>query len=445
MMSPPVPARRPPCRHAARPMLALIFCLAIAHAADAAQGLSGAPEPVAAPAARFLTVNLAECLRIANQRQPRIAAQRASLAAAEDGSRALDNLQIPTLLVPELAFRRRQAALGVVAATAAVDQAERETVYAVTRSYFTVLFAREQERVTQAIVARLGATRDAAQRALDAGAKDVSDSDVKRGLVYLRLAEAKQVEANQGVKRALAALREAIGLGPDIMLDVPAARLPDVAVHPTRHTVVAQALAHRGELTNASVFAEAAALEVKAQGASLHKRTETFAAGSDIHSFLVSPGVMNSEYRPAGVPPEMPAILVGSCHERMKRAQSLAARAQAVTEATSNLIALEADDAFLRWEEAWRQIPKAREAADTGDKVAEDLGKDFAAGLKVRVEEVISARLLAAQARAQYNEYLYRQALALADLERVTGGAFCARLVEAIAPPPVPTKGGGAP
>src|SRR6202035_2446414 len=99
--------------------------------------------------------------------------------------------------------------------------------------------------------------------------------------------------------------------------------------------------------------------------------------------------------------------------------------------------------AFLRWEEAARQIPKAREAADAGDQLAEELGKDFAAGLKVKVEDVIGARLLAAQARAQYNEYLYRQALALADLERATGGAFTCRLVEATAAQPIQWKASG--
>src|SRR6202040_1973598 len=162
---------------------------------------------------RVYTLDLAECLRLASQRQPRIAAQRASLAAAEEGFRALDNIPIPAVLSPDLVIRRRQASLGVGAAGAAVDQADRETAYGVTRTYFTVLFAREQERVLRAIVDRVSATREAAQRSLDGGARDVSDSDVKRALVYQRLAEAKLIEANQGVKRALAALREAIGLG----------------------------------------------------------------------------------------------------------------------------------------------------------------------------------------------------------------------------------------
>jgi outer membrane protein TolC len=258
--------------------------------------------------------------------------------------------------------------------------------------------------------------------------------------VYLRLAEAKQVQASQGVKRALIALREAVGLGPDAVIDVLPGRLPDVGVKPARDQVIAQALGHRGELIRAGIFAEVAQLEVKAQAASLHKRTETFASGGDIHGVVVPPGVENSEYRPAALAPEMPVLLVGSCFDRAKRAQAYSARAQAVTETTVNLIALEAEDAFLRWEEAAKQIAKAREAADTGDTLADDLSKDFAGGAKVKVEDLISARLLAAQARAQYNEYLYRQALALADLERITGGAFAAQLVEAIAAQPIQWK-----
>lgn len=416
--------------------------LALAGAASA-QAPPPAPPTQAEPATRAGALDLADCIKLALQRQPRMAAQRASLAAAEDGCRAIENLHIPPLVIHEVAIRRRQASLGVAAAVAAVDQAERETVYAVTRTYLTVLFAREQERVAGKIVERLGVTRDSAQRAVDAGARDVTSSDVSRALVYLRLAESKQIQADQGVKRALIALREAIGLGPDAVIDVPPGRLPDVNVRPVRDNVVALALGHRGELIRAGIFGEVAQLEVKAQLSSLYKRTETFASGADIHGVLVPQGSQDTDYRPAAIPPEMPPLLVGSGTERAKRAQSYSARAQAVTETTANLIALEAEDAFLRWEEASRQIAKMREAADTGDALADGLNKDFAAGLKIKVEDIISARLLAAQARAQYNEFLYRQAVALADLERITGGAFCARLVEATAAQPIQWKSSG--
>jgi outer membrane protein TolC len=105
-----------------------------------------------------------------------------------------------------------------------------------------------------------------------------------------------------------------------------------------------------------------------------------------------------------------------------------------VTATTRNLIALEADDAFLRWEEASGEASAARQAADAGDKLANEQNKDFVAGLKVKVEDVVNAQVLAAQARSQYNDFLYHQVLALADLERVTAGGFCAGLVEPTGP-----------
>src|SRR5581483_12386802 len=78
-------------------------------------GRAAAQEP-APPAA--LTLNLAECIQLAMERQPRLAAQRASLAAAEDACRALENLRLAAVVDPEIPIRRRQAALGVTAAAA---------------------------------------------------------------------------------------------------------------------------------------------------------------------------------------------------------------------------------------------------------------------------------------------------------------------------------------
>ena len=127
----------------------------------------GAAEPAgnqktfspAAPAAPALTLGLPACLHLALQRQPRVGTARATLAVAQDNQRALETLRVPRFLAPDLPIRRQQAALGIVAATAGVDQAEREAVYAVTRTYFTVLFAQAQQRVTRSVVERLSATR----------------------------------------------------------------------------------------------------------------------------------------------------------------------------------------------------------------------------------------------------------------------------------------------
>ena len=384
----------------------------------------------AAPAAE--TLCLADCLRLALQRQPRVAAQQASLSAALDGQRALETLGFPASLAREVPVRRRQANLGVSAAAAGLDQAQRDATYAVTRAYYSVLYAREQEGVAADVVERLSATRDAAQRAVDNGAKDTTVSDVQRATVYLHLAEARRTQATQGVLRALASLAEAIGLGPEACIDVPSAPLPVSDAHPNRDDVVAAALARRGELVQASVFVDLTCLEVEAQGTDMHQRMQTFAAGADVHGHSIPQEIPEPEYRPGAVPPEMPAMLVGSRSERMQHARSLNARAVAALETARNLTALEARDAFLRWEEASVAVHQAHEAAEAGDKLADDQSKQLTAGLKVKIEDVVSAHVLAAQARSQYNEFRYRELLALADLERVTAGGFCAGSVETV-------------
>jgi outer membrane protein TolC len=419
-------------RWSTRCLLVLILGLPLLLALPAPRVLGWTEGPL--PAASAMTLGLQECLQTALEHQPRVAAQRASLAAALDGQRALESLRIAGLILPEIPVRREQAALGVTAAAAGVDKAERETTYAVTRTYFTVLYAREQERIARGVVERLTATHKAAKQQLDAGVKEVTDADVQRTTVYLKLARTKQIQAAQGVKRALAALKEAIGLGPDACLDVPPGQLPVPTVVPCLADVVGAALAHRGEMVQATIFADVACLEVKAQGSGLLKRMETFAAGSDIHAHQVPQGFRNTEYRPGAVPPEMPDMLVGSRADRVQHAQSLHGRANAVVEVTRNLITLEAEDAFLRWQEASGQIAEAKEAATTAEELARNLNQDFVVRAKVRVEEVVNAHVLAAQARSQYTEFLYREILALADLERITAGGFCPHLVEAATP-----------
>ncbi len=433
------------CRHPFGPrgrttrVLVLPLLLCVSACQVQAQGVAGTEPPTArvnAPmptpvATATGTHDLADCLQLAQQRQPRIAAARSSLTAAEEGKRAVDNLRIPEVIDREIPYRRKQAALGVAAAAAGVDREERETTYAVTRAYFTVLYAREQERIATGVVERLSATYGAAKQKLDDGARDLTAADVKRALVYVRQAQTRQIQATQGVKRALASLREAVGVGCDAPFDVPAGRLPDSGAQLTRAESIALALGRRGELVQAGVFAQVACLEVEAQGTSLFKRKETFAAGADIHSKPVSPELHGTEYRPGAVAPEMPALLVGSRSERVKRAETLHERAEAAVAVTRNLIALEAEDAFLRWEEASQQVPQAREAADAGDQAADDLTRDYTANLKVRAEDVINARVLGAQSRALYNQYLYNKILALADLERITAGGFCAGLADA--------------
>jgi outer membrane protein TolC len=419
-------------QHCLRLQAFMIIALAVAgcRSLDPAESIfvvSGcAPQAFAAPQT---PLTLTQCRSLALEGQPRVAAARASLSAAEDGRRALDDLRFPAGLTPEVPLRRKQAALGVTAAAAGVEQAEREALYAVTRTFFTVLYARQQQRVADGVVDRLNTTLKAAREALDAGARDVTAADVERAIVYVSLAEAKATEAAQGVKRALAALQEAIGLPDDVPVEVAPGTLPEPEASPKRDNLVRAALARRGELIQATIFAEVACLEIEAQATGHRQQMHTFAAGSDVHQVAVPPATHNNEYRPGAVGPEMPSMLAGPRPDRIQHARSLAGRADAVVATTSNLITLEVTDAFLRWEQASRQAQQARKAADAGEKLADGLSKDLAAGLKVKVDEVVGARVLAAEARSRYNEYLYQEIIALADLERASAGGFRAGLV----------------
>jgi len=61
------------------------------------------------------------------------------------------------------------------------------------------------------------------------------------------------------------------------------------------------------------------------------------------------------------------------------------------------------------------------------------------------IEGVLPESLLAAQARPDYNEALFRHAIALAALERVTGGAFCAGLASPAGPDNIGNSGPASP
>ena len=375
------------------------------------------------------TLGLQECLQIAFDRQPALAASRASLAAAQDGYRGVANLRVPTFLARDLPIRRRQACLGVSAAAAAVDQSERETIYAVTRTYFSILYAREQQRIAVDVADHLRATLSTAISQLKAGTREATEAGVDKTTVYLRLAESRQAEAARGIQQATAALKEAIGFGPETSLQVPDERLPDPKLTINKDEIVALATARRGELAQAGLFSNITSLEVCAQSKSMHPQFRTFAAAADIHSRIIPQGDNGTDYRPGAIPPEMPTTLVGSRDERMTHARALCARADAVGEKTRNLIALEAEDAYYRWEEAATRIAQTREAAEKGSKLADSTRKDYTGGQNIKVEDVLTNEVLSAQARSQYVDALHRQVLALAALERITAGGFSAGLM----------------
>jgi outer membrane protein TolC len=393
----------------------LLVCLGVVAPPARAQS----PAPPAAP------LTLDDCVRIGLERQPALNAARASLAAAEDSRRALDNLRLASLISRELPVRKQQAALGVTIAAAGVQQAEFETVYAVTRNFFSVIYATAQARVVQDVLDKLGANREAAGKLLLAAKDDpdikVDKIDVDRLDVTITQLQLKLQEAQKGIELAQAALREAMGVPGDCPLPLALTELPPVGESFDKCQVVNLALARRAEMVQASLAAQVTHLEVTAQGTSRRPTFRTFASGSDIHARQIPQGVSNREYRPGAIGLDMPATLAGRRDDRVQTARDFSARADTVVAKTANLITLETEAAYLKWSEAAESVRKLEKSRTQARAIADAV--DARANLrKTFGEEVIRARTLQEQVLSQYNEALYLHALALAGLERVTAG-----------------------
>src|SRR5262249_3576190 len=125
-------------------------------------------------------------------------------------------------------------------------------------------------------------------------------------------------------------------------------------------------------------------------------------------------------------------VPVGKAY-RLDQARAYHARASSVVDKTRNLIALEAEDAALRAQEYAKKKEHFQEARDRARKYADEIRKDFQEVVpntnkppRESLDNVIDAGILAAQMRVEYNHALYQYDLALTNLERVTGGGFCA-------------------
>ena len=386
-----------------------------------------APAPVAAPVAAPVTAtNLETCLAIAASRQPALAAARASLAAAESGKRGLDSIRFGGLLSRDLPIRKEQACLGITIAAAGLQQAEWETRYAVARTYWSVLYARAQLSVVDGVIEKLGSSYDKGVRFVKAGDPNikVTQVDVDSLALNIIFAKAKRAEVSAGAEKALAALREAIGLSSCDVLVVPDESLPALVEGFDKCSLVQWALTRRGELAQAAATAQVTELEITAQHRLLFRPvTSTFAAGADLHAKQIPQGVANGEFRPGAIPPEMPTTLVGHHPQREERAGDFAARAEAVVEKTRNLISLEVEAAYLKWQEAAEKIKILADAPERAAKTAKTVQGRFDQGA-TSGEDLIKARTQEDYALAQYNEALFLHAVALATIERVTAGGY---------------------
>jgi outer membrane protein TolC len=419
----PHPAGRGPLQ-ALLGILVAPACLCLGQWVVAAEP-AAAPEKIAAPSAAeapsVQVLDLAACRRMALERQPAIAAAQASLCAAEARATALQRLHAIPLVAGDLPIRRQQACLGVAGAEAQLEQARWDAIYDVTRSYLSVIYARQQLKIADEALADLAKVKK------DAGTAG-KDRVARQANVYITAVEGRREVAAAGVSRALAALREAIGMPADTLIDVADAKLPELNVKVSRDEVVALAIARRGEMLQATTAAEVTGYEIKAQETKLFSpMVRTFAAASDVHAEPIPQASRGAEYAPGAVGPEMPTLLVGKRADRVEQARALSARADSVVEKTRGLLTLEAEDAYGRWLETGRRLPKARAAAKEGTDLAEDLAQNVKDLMQdIRFSEVTTAKTIASTLRLEANEVHFLHLLSLAALERITAGGFSA-------------------
>jgi outer membrane protein TolC len=383
------------------------------------------PASIGAQEAAATKFSLPELINLGLEKQPALAAARSSMAAAESSLQGLNNLKFASIFAKDLPIRKEQACLGVTIAAASLEQAEWETRYAVVRNYYSVVYAREQLTVVRRMKGKLKDALDKVIDLLKEGNPEYKVSTLDRQMLELnlQLVNSKEIEARIGISKAFAALREALGVGLDFQLDIPEGHLPALVTDLDRKTLIAMALANRGEITQAASAFQVTALEVQAQGKIKGPNGRTFAGGADIHARPIPQGVANGEYRPGAIGLEMPASLAGKKADREERAQHLNDRAGAVVDKTNNLVALEADATYLKWLEAKEKVKgmegSNKVAADITDKVKQEFDKG-----KLPGEAILRAQAMEEQIAASYNEALYLHALALAALERVTAGGY---------------------
>ncbi len=372
-----------------------------------------------------VTHNLQECIAFALARQPNIKASMATLRATEIGGRSLTNLsRVAQLLTPDLCFRQQQAARGLTTAQADVLRVQYETIYDVTRQYYTFVYARQQEATATDIIDQMEVFYDIANELVKEGAQpDLNQFSLFRMEDAIAEVKKPRITSRNGQLQALAALKEAMGVEQAYSFVPRDTELPLMGGQLTQDQVKSFALSRRPELTLAAAGVDVFRLEVCAQAAVPRRmRVPTLASGTDLHSRYVPGPVRNGEYRPGALAPEMPTNLIGSREDRVARALEFSNRQETVLEKTQNLVELEATNSFLIWQSMLERFDLAKTRYDSAQKMVK-LSRDNAPSIR-KYDQLILNEALAAKSQAEYLEAAFENIKALATLQRVTTGGI---------------------
>jgi outer membrane protein TolC len=417
--------------------IAIVFGLTAVLLAPSAYGQQPSParvEPVQAPPndkakEDVLQLSLADCIAVAVERQPALKAVRASQDASAAGQQALQNMgRLASLLSRDLPVRKEQASYGMVAASADVQKTYNEVVHDVTRLYYSVVYARQQEQLVNDVVAQTEAFVDIGKKLLRSTTPgEMTQAKLDVMLISLAKVRRMQGRAQTGVKQSEAALREILGVADgSLPFRVKDKELPvmEQDVPLTKEQVVQMALSRRPEMTLSAAGAEAFRLEVCAQDRVRFRRSvPTLAAGSDLHARLLPSGSRDPrhDYRPEPIVPEMPTLVVGRRADRVARVQAYSRRADAVHEKVRDLLILEAETTFFDFEDAAKSLTLSKEGYTASKDLMERIREGFD-NPKAAKDQLLVNYGQAAEAQAEYVQTVFQYLLEMAAMERVTAG-----------------------
>ena len=385
------------------------------------------PAPAPAPKPVGTTLSLAECLAIAQERQPTIRGALHSQNASQRSYDAIMNLpRIAEYVSPDVPIRRQQAQRGLALGAAAVEQARNETTYDVIYLYYSFVYARQQEITAADVIEQLEIYYKVVEELVKQGVPGGANRKVDQYTLFNlrnKINEIAQLrtKADIGRQRAQEALKEAMGVEPCFDFTPQDAELPVMGGTVTKDQVIALAMTRRPELVQAAAGTDAFRLEVAAQ-AKLRTfgQTSTLASGADLHGKAIPFPIRNGEYKPAPFPPEMPSHMVGRREDRVARACELSLKQDAGYDKVVGLIRLEAANAYLEWEAATSRMAEAKRRFEASRKIAEDTRA--AAAARQDPQLVVQYEAEAGRAQADYVEAVFEHLKALAKLERVTAG-----------------------
>lgn len=321
----------------------------------------------------------------------------------------------------------RQSDLGIQAACSDVAKSKQQTIFNVTQAYLGMQLTFEMEQVVKDATGQFGAIARLVQGLLNEGDEFVTTIDLHRARAVLKLAESERVRIEQSRSIAQAALAESMGLDPNAEFDLISRRLPRIHGMVELPPLIDDAMRQRPELIKARLGVQISDLERKLAKA---QYVPDLGAFGQFFTLDDGPGFLTNSNIPqwtVGVTLGVPLTTGGRRSASVRRADFEQMQARQTEQLARNLITLEVKKVYLELLEAQKRLPASAEAVREAHGAIEGyriqlLGNQVTDENMPRYfQDLTTARLLLSQARAEYYQVMFLQALSLAKIRFVTG------------------------